>query len=123
MQQINRNKKNQYDGVDKGSQRMTACFLSVSLTVRVTNKGIVITLNTLLQIEVEDAERYRYDGECLISAEELGKPGLVEIRQKQDEFIFRVRAISGLCTDTRDKTGMYISNRTAHAMRHAGSCL
>ncbi len=45
-----------------------------------------------VQIEIEDAERYRYDGECLVAAEELGKPGLVEIRQKQDEFIFRVRA-------------------------------
>lgn len=43
------------------------------------------------QIEIEDAERYRYDGECLIAAEEMGKPGLVEIRQKQDTFIFRVR--------------------------------
>lgn len=43
------------------------------------------------QIEVDDAERYRYDGECLACAEELGKPGLVEITQKQDEFIFRVR--------------------------------
>ena len=48
------------------------------------------TITCTTQIEIEEAERYRYDGECLIAAEEMGKPGLVEIRQKQDTFIFRV---------------------------------
>ncbi|KAF5831934.1 hypothetical protein DUNSADRAFT_12367 [Dunaliella salina] len=51
------------------------------------------------RIEIEDAERYRYDGECLIAAEEMGKPGLVEIRQKQDEFIFRVESTGVLPTE------------------------
>lgn len=44
------------------------------------------------RIEVDEAERYRYDGEVLIKAEELGKPGVIRVRQKQDEFIFRVES-------------------------------
>lgn len=44
------------------------------------------------RIEVVDVERYRYDGEVLIKAEELGKPGVIRIRQKLDEFIFRVES-------------------------------
>lgn len=35
------------------------------------------------QVEVEDPERYRFDGECLLKAEEMGHPGIVEIEQKQ----------------------------------------
>lgn len=42
------------------------------------------------KVEIEEAEKYRFDGECLIKAEEMGHPGIVEIHQKQDEFIFRV---------------------------------
>jgi DNA-directed RNA polymerase II subunit RPB3 len=44
-----------------------------------------------VQIEVAEAEQYRYDGEVLAKAEELGKPGAITITQKQDTFIFRVR--------------------------------
>lgn len=32
------------------------------------------------QVEVVSAEAYAYDGECIAKAEELGKPGLVDIR-------------------------------------------
>lgn len=35
------------------------------------------------QVEVENAEAYMYDGECLAKAEEMGKPGLVTIKQRQ----------------------------------------
>ena len=31
-------------------------------------------------VEVDMAETYTYDGECLKKAEEMGKPGLVDIR-------------------------------------------
>jgi hypothetical protein len=31
-------------------------------------------------VEVVSAEAYAYDGECIAKAEELGKPGLVDIR-------------------------------------------
>lgn len=34
----------------------------------------------LLQVEVVSPEAYAYDGECIAKAEELGKPGLVDIR-------------------------------------------
>mmetsp|Transcript_10179 Transcript_10179/g.17727 ORF Transcript_10179/g.17727 Transcript_10179/m.17727 type:complete len:312 (-) Transcript_10179:631-1566(-) len=44
------------------------------------------------QIEVEEVERYRYDNEVLLKAEELGKPGVIIINQKLDEFIFKVES-------------------------------
>lgn len=48
------------------------------------------------RVEIEDAEKYRYDNECLIKAEEMGHPGIVDIQQKQDEFIFRVESTGSL---------------------------
>ncbi|PSC75301.1 DNA-directed RNA polymerases IV and V subunit 3 [Micractinium conductrix] len=41
-------------------------------------------------VEVANPELYMYDGEVLAKAEEMGKPGLVTIKQKQDTFIFKV---------------------------------
>ena len=35
------------------------------------------------QVEIVNAEAYAYDGECIAKAEELGKPGLVDIQPKQ----------------------------------------
>ncbi|KAG1666243.1 hypothetical protein FOA52_011545 [Chlamydomonas sp. UWO 241] len=52
------------------------------------------------RVEIEDAERYRYDNECLAKAEEMGHPGIVSIRQKQDEFIFRVESTGVLTAET-----------------------
>ena len=47
--------------------------------------------NRLTQrVEVVDPELYMYDGEVLVKAEELGVPGLVDIVQQQDSFVFRV---------------------------------
>ncbi|KAL4444006.1 hypothetical protein ABPG75_011743 [Micractinium tetrahymenae] len=42
------------------------------------------------RVEVTNPELYMYDGEVIAKAEEMGKPGLVTIKQKQDTFIFRV---------------------------------
>lgn len=42
------------------------------------------------RVEVANPETYQYDGEVIVKAEEMGKPGLVTIKQKQDTFIFRV---------------------------------
>jgi DNA-directed RNA polymerase II subunit RPB3 len=42
------------------------------------------------RVEVENLEAYIYDDECLMKAEAMGKPGLVDIRQRQDCFIFRL---------------------------------
>ena len=47
-------------------------------------------------LAVADAEGYRYDGECLAKAEELGVPGLVTIVQKQDDVVFRVEGTGAL---------------------------
>ena len=44
------------------------------------------------RVEIDTPETYTYDGECLKKAEELGKPGLVHIRAKQDSFLFTVEA-------------------------------
>lgn len=33
----------------------------------------------MMQVEVVDAEAYMYDGECIAKAEEMRKPGLVDI--------------------------------------------
>ncbi len=34
-------------------------------------------------MELDDVEQYRYDGEAEAKAEELGKPGLVTIKERQ----------------------------------------
>jgi hypothetical protein len=41
-------------------------------------------------VSVADSEAYVFDEEVLKKAAELGKPGLVDIKQLQDKFIFRV---------------------------------
>jgi len=52
------------------------------------------------KVEIEEVEKYRFDGECLIKAEEMGHPGIVEIHQKQDEFIFRVESTGVLSAES-----------------------
>lgn len=44
------------------------------------------------RIEVINAEAYTYDEEVLHKAEELGKTGLITVKQCQDRFVFRVEA-------------------------------
>lgn len=56
-------------------------------------------LSSASQLVVEDAERYAYDEEILRKAEELGKPGAVEIKQLQDVFIFRVESTGVLSAE------------------------
>jgi DNA-directed RNA polymerase II subunit RPB3 len=41
-------------------------------------------------VTVAEPEAYAFDEEVLKKAAELGKPGLVDIKQRQDTFIFRV---------------------------------
>lgn len=50
----------------------------------------------VVQVTVENPEEYAYDDEPLHKAEELGKPGLVDIQQLQDTFIFRVEGTGAL---------------------------
>eukprot|EP00854_Cymbomonas_tetramitiformis_P011393 gene11393-13465_t len=44
------------------------------------------------QVEVDNAELYQYDCECIAKAEAMGKPGLCTINQKTDTFIFTVES-------------------------------
>jgi DNA-directed RNA polymerase II subunit RPB3 len=41
-------------------------------------------------VSVVEPEAYVFDEEVLKKAADLGKPGLVEIKQLQEKFIFRV---------------------------------
>jgi DNA-directed RNA polymerase II subunit RPB3 len=41
-------------------------------------------------VTVPEPEAYAFDEEVIKKAAELGKPGLVDIKQRQDTFIFRV---------------------------------
>eukprot|EP00192_Tetraselmis_astigmatica_P013274 CAMPEP_0117681520 /NCGR_PEP_ID=MMETSP0804-20121206/19036_1 /TAXON_ID=1074897 /ORGANISM="Tetraselmis astigmatica, Strain CCMP880" /LENGTH=322 /DNA_ID=CAMNT_0005491303 /DNA_START=47 /DNA_END=1015 /DNA_ORIENTATION=- len=51
----------------------------------------IFSYNTAEQkVEVSNIESYTYDNECVVKAEELGKPGLVDVVQRQDCFIFRL---------------------------------
>jgi DNA-directed RNA polymerase II subunit RPB3 len=41
-------------------------------------------------VTVSESEAYAFDEEVVKKAMELGKPGLVDIKQRHDQFIFRV---------------------------------
>ncbi|CAI9764412.1 unnamed protein product [Fraxinus pennsylvanica] len=48
------------------------------------------------QVLIHDAEAYTYDEEVIKKAESMGKPGLVEIRAKEDSFIFTVESTGAI---------------------------
>ncbi|KAM7252098.1 hypothetical protein ACFE04_023981 [Oxalis oulophora] len=48
------------------------------------------------QVLVKDHEAYTYDDEVLKKAEAMGKPGLIEIRAKEDSFIFTVESTGAI---------------------------
>ena len=48
------------------------------------------------QIEVVDPLLYHYDGEILSKAIELGVPGIIDIIQRQDTFVFRIESTGAL---------------------------
>lgn len=45
---------------------------------------------------MDKPENHMYDGEVLAKAEEMGKAGVIDIRQRQDAFIFRVEGTGAL---------------------------
>jgi hypothetical protein len=47
-------------------------------------------------VVVEDPELYAYDGEILDKAKEMGYPGLISIKQRQDQFLFKVEGTGAL---------------------------
>lgn len=48
------------------------------------------------QVVVVDPEAYTYDDEVIKKAEAMGKPGLVDIRAKEDSFIFTVESTGAI---------------------------
>lgn len=64
--------------------------------VRLGGKRKLFRIGNNGQVEVTDPEVYAYDGECIKAAEEMGFPGLVDIRPRLDRFIFRVEATGAL---------------------------
>lgn len=48
---------------------------------------------------VENPELYSYDEEVVKKAKEMGQPGLVHIRQRQDSFIFTVESSGALTVE------------------------
>lgn len=48
------------------------------------------------QVVAVDPEAYTYDDEVLKKAEAMGKPGLIDIRAKEDSFIFTVESTGGI---------------------------
>ena len=71
---------------DELTQKVTVSWL---LDSRLPTKRIEFTNRSFLsltspsQIEIENAENYRFDGECIQKADEMGLSGLVSIVQKQ----------------------------------------
>lgn len=53
-------------------------------------------LTLSLQVLIHDAEAYTYDEEVIKKAESMGKPGLIEIRAKEDSFIFTVESTGAI---------------------------
>lgn len=47
-------------------------------------------------MEVVNPELHQMDGEVLAKAEELGKAGVIDIRERQDAFVFRVQGTGAL---------------------------
>ncbi|CAI9769138.1 unnamed protein product [Fraxinus pennsylvanica] len=50
----------------------------------------------IVVVLIHDAEAYTYDEEVIKKAESMGKPGLVEIRAKEDSFIFTVESTGAI---------------------------
>jgi hypothetical protein len=72
-------------------------------------------------VEVVDPELYQYDGEVLAKAEEMGKPGLVDIKQKQDTFIFRVEGTGVLRPEDIVLTACEVLAKKIRNLQVAGS--
>lgn len=48
------------------------------------------------QIEAPEPELHMFDGEAVTKAAEMGLPGAIDVRQKPDEFIFRLEGTGAL---------------------------
>lgn len=64
--------------------------------------SLTVSLSQSLQVSVVESEAYVFDEEVLKKAAELGKPGLVDIKQLQDKFIFRLEGTGVLPVSLAD---------------------
>mmetsp|Transcript_23407 Transcript_23407/g.79655 ORF Transcript_23407/g.79655 Transcript_23407/m.79655 type:complete len:322 (-) Transcript_23407:779-1744(-) len=61
-----------------------------------SGRGVFSFNEETRRVEVDDAQLYMYDQECIKKAVAMGYPDLVEITQRQDAFIFTVEATGAL---------------------------
>lgn len=73
------------------------------------------------EIEVADAEAYAYDGECLEKAAELGRPGLVEVTERPDRFLFTVESTGALSPERVLRDALGVLRAKLDAIRSATS--
>ena len=73
------------------------------------------------EIEVEDAEAYAYDGECVDKAEEMGRPGLVEVTERADHFLFTVETTGALSPERVGRDALRVLRSKLDAVRSATS--
>ncbi|CAI5928270.1 unnamed protein product [Closterium sp. NIES-65] len=72
------------------------------------------------QVYVENAELYAYDDEVIVKAEELGRPGLVEIRPRQDSFIFTVESSGALSVERMFLDAIEVLRQKIEGVRLSG---
>jgi DNA-directed RNA polymerase II subunit RPB3 len=69
------------------------------------------------RVLVVDPEAYAYDGEVLAKAEELGKPGCIEIVPQQDQFLFRVEGTGALPAPVIVQNALAVLERKLRALQ------
>ncbi|EIE18511.1 DNA-directed RNA polymerase II, 36 kDa polypeptide [Coccomyxa subellipsoidea C-169] len=87
--------------------------------VKATPNPVFRYNNITKQVELDDVEQYRYDGEAEAKAEELGKPGLVTIKERQDMFIFRVEGTGVLRAEDVVLTALEVLMRKLRNLQEA----
>jgi len=60
------------------------------------------------QVEVEDHEAYQYDEEQIAKELEMGKPGLCQVIQKMDTFVFTVESTGSLSPEQIVERGLQV---------------
>lgn len=73
--------------------------------------------NITKQVELDQIEQYHFDGEALAKAEELGKPGLVTFKERQDIFIFRVEGTGVLKAEDVVITALDVLHRKLYTLQ------
>ncbi|GAB2294538.1 hypothetical protein Dimus_028742 [Dionaea muscipula] len=92
-------RKDMYLAYMENLQLLTNKLQSMTLNAGadvIEDVGTTVTNNANDPVEVFDPEAYTYDDEVIKKAEEMGKPGLVEIYAKEDSFTFTVETTGAI---------------------------